>query len=680
MRSGLVLLTTARPVNTAQPRTTVNIILHQRDNYALRIKLLRTVRPKAVVNAARPKTILNAGNPQMDIQDQGVMAWGNPQMDLQDQGVIDSGCSWHMTWNMSYLLTLKDNLMEDMCIWMVTQRRETSQAEGSRPNWLFDIDAQTKSINYKPVVTGNQSNGNADTKACDDAGKASMEKVPGKEGCKRHCDKEQSKLVAHGWMLRVIFFMVKVEREVYVCQTQDLKITNFPDRVYKSRKGTFGLYHSQNPDIMFTDLPFDLVAYIDSDYARASLDRKSTTGGIGVNAGDSKLRLLGINLLLLEKVNADRHNLLLLVAKTVNGEVQLQALVDRKKIIITEATIRRDLQLEDADGVDFFLDKQVGHMSTHDEIFVTTSHTKKVFGNMKRVGKGFSREVTSLFPNMLVQAQEEMGEEPVVDEVVYEERDDSLERATSTAASLDTEQDRGNIAKIQSKATLNEPSPQGTGSGSGPRCQDTILGDAKAQTRFETASKQSNDPPLLRVNILGSGEDRLKLKELMELCTKLSDRVLNLETTKTAQAKEIANLKKRVNKLEKKKKSRTHKLKRLYKVGLSARIVSSDDEASLGTLAQALAALKSAKVQEKGDVIKEPSVPVSAASTKEQEQAPTPIVSSQQPTQVKDKGKGKMVEEEPVKKMSKKYLLKLDEELALKLQAEEDKEERLARE
>ncbi|GJX13207.1 putative ribonuclease H-like domain-containing protein [Tanacetum coccineum] len=38
----------------------------------------------------------------------------------------------------------------------------------SGPNWLFDIDALTKSMNYKPVVTGNQSNGNAGTKACDD--------------------------------------------------------------------------------------------------------------------------------------------------------------------------------------------------------------------------------------------------------------------------------------------------------------------------------------------------------------------------------------------------------------------------------------------------------------------------------------------------------------------------------
>ncbi|GJW66445.1 hypothetical protein Tco_0120869 [Tanacetum coccineum] len=38
---------------------------------------------------------------------------------------------------------------------------------------------------------------------------------------------------------------------------------------------------------------------------------------------------------------------------TVNGEVQLQALVDGKKIITTELIVRRDLQLEDAEGVDY---------------------------------------------------------------------------------------------------------------------------------------------------------------------------------------------------------------------------------------------------------------------------------------------------------------------------------------
>ncbi|GKB16535.1 hypothetical protein Tco_0850458, partial [Tanacetum coccineum] len=57
----------------------------------------------------------------------------------------------------------------------------TPNNAGSGPNWLFDIDALTKSMNYKPVVAGNQSNGNADTKACDDAGKARMETVPGKD-------------------------------------------------------------------------------------------------------------------------------------------------------------------------------------------------------------------------------------------------------------------------------------------------------------------------------------------------------------------------------------------------------------------------------------------------------------------------------------------------------------------
>ncbi|GJU94292.1 ribonuclease H-like domain-containing protein [Tanacetum coccineum] len=57
----------------------------------------------------------------------------------------------------------------------------TSNIAGSGPNWIFDIDALTKSMNYKPVVVGNQSNGNAGTKACDDVGKARMETVPGKD-------------------------------------------------------------------------------------------------------------------------------------------------------------------------------------------------------------------------------------------------------------------------------------------------------------------------------------------------------------------------------------------------------------------------------------------------------------------------------------------------------------------
>ncbi|GJT68050.1 hypothetical protein Tco_1019530 [Tanacetum coccineum] len=146
----------------------------------------------------------------------------------------------------------------------------------------------------------------------------------------------------------------------------------------------------------------------------------------------------------------------------------------------------------------------------------------------------------------------------VADEVVNKEMDDNLERAATTATGLEAEQDNGNIDKTQSKATFNEPSSSGTSSGSGPKRQET-MGDTIAQTRSENASKLSNDPLLARGNTLQSGEDRLKLEELMALCTTLQSRVLALETTKTTQATEIASLKKRVKKLERRNKSRTHR-------------------------------------------------------------------------------------------------------------------------
>nr|GEV32251.1 hypothetical protein [Tanacetum cinerariifolium] len=58
-------------------------------------------------------------------------------------------------------------------------------------------------------------------------------------------------------------------------------------------------------------------------------------------------------------------------------------------------------------------------------------------------------------------------------------------------------------------------------------------------------------------------------------------RVLALEQTKATQANEIDSLKRRVKKLENKQRLRTHKLKRLYKVSLTARVESSDDNEDL---------------------------------------------------------------------------------------------------
>nr|GEZ90566.1 hypothetical protein [Tanacetum cinerariifolium] len=63
----------------------------------------------------------------------------------------------------------------------------------------------------------------------------------------------------------------------------------------------------------------------------------------------------------------------------------------------------------------------------------------------------------------------------------------------------------------------------------------------------------------------------MQLIELMELCTTLSNRVLDLENVKDAQALKIQKLKKRVKRLEKKRKSRTSQLKRrLFKVRIES--------------------------------------------------------------------------------------------------------------
>ncbi|GKF05710.1 hypothetical protein Tco_0036378, partial [Tanacetum coccineum] len=163
-----------------------------------------------------------------------------------------------------------------------------------------------------------------------------------------------------------------------------------------------------------------------------------------------------------------------------------------------------------------------------------------VFANMRRQGKDFSGTVTPLFATILIQPQGDVGE---VDETIYEEREDSVERAATTATSLDAEQGSGNINRTQSMAIPNDPFPQGIGLSGSPRRQDTI-GDRPAKTRFERLSKQSNEPPLSRVNTLRSREDSIKLQELMDLCTKLSDKVLDLENIKNAQALEIQKLNK----------------------------------------------------------------------------------------------------------------------------------------
>ncbi|GKA65959.1 putative ribonuclease H-like domain-containing protein [Tanacetum coccineum] len=314
-----------------------------------------------------------------------------------------------------------------------------------------------------------------------------------------------------------------------------------------------------------------------------------------------------------------------------------------------------------------FLDNQLEGMINHNRIYIAPSHIEKDQGEGSNMPIDPHHKPTIIPPSTSQPQRKQRHRKPkrkdteiplssvpvenVADEAVYKERDDS----------------------------------------GGPRPQDT-LGDRPSQTR-------------------------IKLKELMEI---LSERVLDLDTTKTAQAQEITSLKKRVKKLERKKKSGTHGLKRkihdidadeditlenvhdadMFRVhdldGNKVFVETKEHVVNTATttstipvsaakdlsdvditLAQALAELKSVKPKAVITTATTTTTTVTRPKAKEiviqeQEQASTPI------TSLKDKGKGIMFEE-PLK-MKKKDQVLFDKQEAIRLQAQFDKEERIARE
>nr|GEV66256.1 hypothetical protein [Tanacetum cinerariifolium] len=140
----------------------------------------------------------------------------------------------------------------------------------------------------------------------------------------------------------------------------------------------------------------------------------------------------------------------------------------------------------------------------------------------------------------------------------------------------------------------------------------------------------------------------------MELFTKLQQRVFDLETTKTTQALEINNLKRRVKKLERRKRSRTHRLKRLYKVGLSARVESFEDEDMFGV----------------NDLDGEEVIVESFDVAEQAKEVVDDITLAKALMEIKS----------AKPKADKVVIQELEQELAFKLQAEEEEEERLDRE
>ncbi|GJX88783.1 hypothetical protein Tco_0340797 [Tanacetum coccineum] len=423
--------------------------------------------------------------------------------------------------------------------------------------------------------------------------------------------------------------------------------------------------------------------------------------------------------------------------KTVNNETQIRAKVDGKTIVITESSVRRDLHFDDEDGItcltntdifenlqlmgnldpnskkflmyprflQLFLNNQIENLaSVFNDEYDTPSHIKKAFANMRRQGKDFSGTVTPLFPSKLAsQAVEGEGSgQPT--EPQHTPTTDSLshvEPIPTIASSSHPKKTHKHDAVHEERGDCVERAATPATSGS-PRCQEA-MGDTIAQTRSERVSTPSYDSPLLGVNTPRNDEERIKLKELMDMW------VLDLENVKDAQALEIKKLKKRVKKLEKKRKSRTPQLKRrLFKfqedletqgryghdteintastsitttsinittvepvITVSAPVAT----AGVSTLMKMRSVKSKENPKEKGVSSETATRLTRGVIMKEaSETATRPIVPPQQQLDLKDKGKGIMQEPEKLVKVKGKHQIEYDADVAQRLQAELDEE------
>ncbi|GJX02916.1 hypothetical protein Tco_0188832 [Tanacetum coccineum] len=216
--------------------------------------------------------------------------------------------------------------------------------------------------------------------------------------------------------------------------------------------------------------------------------------------------------------------------QTVNGVRQLQALVDKKRVIITESSIRCDLHLEDAGGTDclptttiFEELARMGAKSTAWNEFSSTMAsliiclaTNQKFNLSKYIFDAMVKHLDGGVKFLMYPPSEEVGE-------------DSVHPTDSTQ-----------IPIIDQPSTSSQPKK-------------------KQKSRRHRERRQRF----------------LKMRQSMR-------KVLDFKKAKDAQANEIAALKKRVQRLERKKKSRPTGLKRLKKVGMSRRVESFEDQESLG--------------------------------------------------------------------------------------------------
>nr|GEY69107.1 hypothetical protein [Tanacetum cinerariifolium] len=290
---------------------------------------------------------------------------------------------------------------------------------------------------------------------------------------------------------------------------------------------------------------------------------------------------------------------------TVNDVTRLQALVDKKKVVITKAMIRDALRLDDAEGVECFSNeeiftelarmgyekpskqayflqgvflkpvevfdpyhnamKQVGDLSTHTTKYTSPALTPKVFANMRRVGKGFFGVETPLFEGIIVEQHVVEGADEVHDEGVP---------AAGIVAEGDVSAANDEVPIADEGPSIPSPTPPTPP----PQPSQDIPSSSQAQpTLPQSPQVQPQSPQQQLQPSQDAGISMDLLQNLMDTYTTLTRRVEHLEQDKIAQALEITKLKQRVKKLEKRNKLKVLKLRRLKRVGSAQRINTSND-------------------------------------------------------------------------------------------------------
>ncbi|GKC13716.1 hypothetical protein Tco_1010498 [Tanacetum coccineum] len=99
-------------------------------------------------------------------------------------------------------------------------------------------------------------------------------------------------------------------------------------------------------------------------------------------------------------------------------------------------------------------------MSNHKKIFVNPSHTKKVFANIKRAGKDFSRRITPLFDTMMVQASKVLDTDEMHVEAKVDEKDEQSTKLDDSTADGAAPTTIGEITLAQTLIQIKAAKPK----------------------------------------------------------------------------------------------------------------------------------------------------------------------------------------------------------------------------